>query len=92
MKRGRCKWSCSDTLDKGSVLTIRMVNVNSPKMWVPVSYFYEQTGVKKMAWDVYLNGKQIETVFFNDSCDKEYVLRSLIDHDGFPSDICIFRG
>lgn len=51
-------------------------------------YFLE----KIMAWDVYLNGKQIETVFFNDSCDKEYVLRSLIDHDGFPSDICIFRG
>ena len=34
-------------------------------------------------FDVYLNGKVIDTVFFDNNCDSEYVRTSLIDHDGY---------
>ena len=36
---------------------------------------------------VLLNGEEIDTVFFNKGCDEEYVKSSLINHDGYPSDI-----
>jgi len=49
------------------------------------------------AWDVYrtalnehtgrLYRKHLDTVFYNDGCDEQYVHSSLINHDGFPSDI-----
>jgi hypothetical protein len=34
------------------------------------------------AWDVYLNGRLIDTVFAN-GYDAEEMRRSLIDHDGY---------
>jgi hypothetical protein len=40
-------------------------------------------------WNVYLNEKLIETVFFTKDCDIEYVKSSLVDHDGFSSEIRI---
>lgn len=33
----------------------------------------------------------IDTVFYDADCDRDYVLRGLIDHDGYPSDIRIAR-
>ena len=36
---------------------------------------------------VLLNGEEIDTVFFNKGCDVDYVRDSLINHDGYPSDI-----
>ncbi len=41
------------------------------------------------AWNVRLNGKLIDTVFFDKTCDKDYVLSSLINHDGYDSRITI---
>lgn len=41
------------------------------------------------AWDVYLNGKLIDTVFFNRGCDRDYVRRSLIEHDGYDPNIVV---
>jgi hypothetical protein len=38
-------------------------------------------------WDVILNGKVIDTVFFNEDCDAEYVRQSLVDHDGYDPEI-----
>lgn len=38
------------------------------------------------AWNVYLNGKLIDTVFTNDT-DPWQVKHSLINHDGYPSGI-----
>ena len=35
------------------------------------------------AWNVYLNGKLIDTVFYNESCTLDYVRRGLIEHDGY---------
>jgi len=35
------------------------------------------------AWNVYLHGRLIDTVFFSPACDADYVRRSLIDHDGY---------
>ena len=41
-----------------------------------------QTGAEH---DVY----SVDTVFFDNDCDSQYVKRSLIDHDGFPSNIAV---
>lgn len=40
-------------------------------------------------WKVFLFGKHIDTVFFTKDCDKDYVLNSLIDHDGYHPSIQI---
>ena len=46
-------------------------------------------------WDVILNGKVIDTVYYLPDCDAEYVRRRLIDHDGYDSNISVrksYRG
>jgi len=43
------------------------------------------------AWNVYLRGVKIDTVFFNQRCDAEYVKQSLINHDGCDPDIIVRR-
>ena len=35
------------------------------------------------AWDVILEGEIIDTVFYNNDCDADYIKQSLIDHDGY---------
>lgn len=45
-----------------------------------------------IAWDVYLNGEQIDTVFYNANCNEEYVQKSLIDHDGYDFRIVVEKG
>jgi len=44
------------------------------------------------AWHVYLNGDQIDTVFYDAGLDKRYVEDSLINHDGYDCRIKCFRG
>jgi len=44
-----------------------------------------------MFWNVYLNGKKIDAVSFADDCDKDYVLRSLVNHDGYDSCVTVRR-
>ena len=46
---------------------------------------------KMNAFNVSLNGKIIDTVFYNDSCDKEYVKDALINHDGFDPNIKVTK-
>lgn len=46
---------------------------------------------KQTAWYVYLNGKLIDTVFYDSDCDADYVLRGLINHDGYNPNIKIFK-
>ena len=46
---------------------------------------------KSQAWNVYLAGKLINTVFYNADCDKDYVLDGLINHDGLSPNITIRR-
>jgi hypothetical protein len=42
------------------------------------------------AYNVYLNGKEIDTVFYNDgSTTVEEVKKSLVNHDGYDSDIVV---
>jgi len=43
------------------------------------------------AWNVYLNGKNIDTVFYNNDCEKDYVLDGLINHDCYDSAITVQR-
>jgi hypothetical protein len=38
-------------------------------------------------WTVSLNGGYVDTVFFDSVCDKEWVLDSLINHDGYNINI-----
>lgn len=39
------------------------------------------------AWDVIRNGRVIDTVFYTADCDLHYVRSTLINHDGYPTDI-----
>jgi hypothetical protein len=44
------------------------------------------------AWNVYLINKhgveiEIDTVFYNNNCDAEYVKKGLIEHDGYNPNI-----
>ena len=43
-------------------------------------------------WTVKLNGKVIDTVFFDRDCDSDYVKRSLVDHDGYNPNINVYPG
>lgn len=43
------------------------------------------------AWDVYRGNRLIDTVFYDADCDRDYVRRGLINHDGYPSDIRIVK-
>jgi hypothetical protein len=44
------------------------------------------------AWDVILKGNVIDTVFYDPDCEKDYVLRGLIEHDGYDPEIKIRKG
>ena len=66
--------------------------MNCPKCGKP--YLIKETRdgpeLKKMTgWNVYLNGKWVNKVFFVETETKEQILKSLINHDGFDSSIAI---
>jgi hypothetical protein len=48
-------------------------------------------GTTHQAWNVYLGGKLIDTVFFTPDCDREYVYHALVGHDGYDSRIIVRR-
>lgn len=41
------------------------------------------------AWDVYRNGRLIDTVYYTANCSASYVKKTLIDHDGYNSGIVV---
>lgn len=41
------------------------------------------------AWNVYLNGRKIDTMFYSGKVDAEEVRRSLINHDGYDARIVV---
>lgn len=45
--------------------------------------------MKQITYNVYRHKKLIDTVYFNNDCDSSYVRASLINHDGYPSDIIV---
>lgn len=45
--------------------------------------------VNEAAFNVFLNGKKIDTVFYNSDMDTDEVKKSLIDHDGYDSGITV---
>ena len=45
--------------------------------------------MRAIAWNVYLNGKLIDTVFYDADCDADYVRRGLINHDGYDPRIVV---
>jgi hypothetical protein len=50
-----------------------------------------QTTGAHVGWDVFRGPTWIDKVFFTPDCDAQYVLESLIDHDGYPNDIRVVR-
>lgn len=46
---------------------------------------------RQTAWEVYLGRRMIDIVYFTTDCDAEYVRSSLINHDGYDSNIAIRR-
>lgn len=62
------------------------------KMIMSHRVFASQFNIKSMksiGWDVYLNGKVIDTVWFGEDSDAEYVKNSLIDHDNCDPNIMV---
>jgi hypothetical protein len=47
--------------------------------------------MRAQAWNVYLRGKLIDTVFFDHDMKAWDVERALIHHDGYPSNIAVKR-
>ena len=43
------------------------------------------------AWNVYLNGRLIDTVFYDSDCTRDYVTRGLIEHDGYSPRIRVCK-
>lgn len=52
--------------------------------------FKQKEIMKEAAWDVYLNDKLIDTVFYDNDLDADYVKKSLVDHDGYDPNIKVF--
>lgn len=50
-----------------------------------------KSGGAHQAWNVYLNGKLIDTVFFVPSMEADDVKRSLVNHDGYDPAITVLR-
>ena len=44
------------------------------------------------AWNVYLNGEVIDTVFYDDDVEADEVKRGLVDHDGYDPAIEVREG
>jgi hypothetical protein len=44
---------------------------------------------RSRAWEVQRGPYLLDTVFFTPDCDAEYVRKSLIEHDNYPSDIMV---
>ena len=44
-----------------------------------------------VAWNVYLNNRLIDRVFYMENCDREYIRNGLINHDGYDSRIEVFK-
>lgn len=42
-------------------------------------------------WEIHLNGKHLDTVFFDNNCDRHYVYDSLVNHDNFSPNIKIYK-
>jgi len=47
--------------------------------------------MKQQAWNVYLGKKLIDTVFYDNDCDKWYVYSGLVNHDGYDPNISIIK-
>jgi len=47
--------------------------------------------MRQTAWNVYLRGKLIDTVYYDPDCDADYVRDGLINHDGYDPGIKIQR-
>lgn len=50
-----------------------------------------KAGTAHQAWNVYLNGKKIDTVFCVPSMGADEVKRSLVNHDGYDPGITVRR-
>lgn len=43
-----------------------------------------------MFWNVYLNGRLIDSVWYQKGCDKWYVKHGLVNHDGYHPNIEVY--
>lgn len=48
-----------------------------------------EESLNETAWDVFLKGKKIDTVFYDSDVDGDRVKRGLINHDGYDSEITV---
>jgi hypothetical protein len=45
--------------------------------------------MRSIGWNVYRNGRLIDTVFFDADISASEVKRSLVEHDGYPPNIIV---
>ena len=43
-------------------------------------------------WDIYLGSRWVDRTFFDSDIDREQVYKSLVNHDGYRSDIRVVKG
>lgn len=68
-----------------------LINVDKPEQEQPEKVELRFEAVRHQAFDVYLNGKEIDTVFYSVDAkvDVEEVKKSLVDHDGYNPKIVV---
>ena len=47
--------------------------------------------MKMIKWNVYLNNRLIDSVFYMTDCDRDYVYDGLVNHDGYDPRIIVRR-
>jgi len=47
--------------------------------------------MRGIPWDVYLNEECIDTVWFDEDIPSQEVRKSLVEHDGYDSDIVVLK-
>jgi hypothetical protein len=47
---------------------------------------------QQTAWNIYRNGRKIDTVYYINSMTAQEVKKSLENHDGYPPDITVQKG
>ena len=59
---------------------------NKLQMITPAGYMKD---INATEWQVFRNGKWMDTVYFQPGMTSDDVRQSLVEHDSYPADICL---
>jgi hypothetical protein len=79
-------------IDYGAEIEIEAISLSGAmKIFETIKENTLKRGISMIFWDVYLKGKLVDSVPYEKTCNKEYVLQSLINHDGYNPNIKVKR-